>query len=80
KKRWPSSPARNPRPRRTRSCGGIKDGTPLRRRRGNWGPVEAGGTADEGAGIEGSKEEEQGEHDGLKTFTACGGEPVEPGV
>jgi transposase-like protein len=25
----------NPRRRRTRSCGGIKDGTPLRRRRGN---------------------------------------------
>ncbi|MDR2793486.1 MAG: hypothetical protein LBB61_07460, partial [Treponema sp.] len=30
--------------------------------------------------IEGSKEEEGGEHDGLRTFTARGGEPVEPGV
>jgi hypothetical protein len=33
-----------------------------------------------GDDIEGSKEEEQDEHDGLKTFTACGGEPVEPRV
>jgi hypothetical protein len=30
--------------------------------------------------IEGSKEEAGGGHDGLKTFTARGGEPVEPGV
>jgi hypothetical protein len=44
------------------------------------GTPKTGGTADEGAGIEGSKEEEQGEHDGLKVFTARGGEPVEPGV
>jgi hypothetical protein len=44
------------------------------------GKPKTGGTADEGAGTEGSKEEEGGEHDGLKAFTACGGEPVEPGV
>jgi hypothetical protein len=44
------------------------------------GKPKTGGTADEGAGIEGSKEEEGGEHDGLKAFTACGREPVEPRV
>ncbi|MDR2792503.1 MAG: transposase [Treponema sp.] len=32
----------NPRQWRTCLCGSIKDGTPLRRRRGNWGQVEAG--------------------------------------
>jgi hypothetical protein len=41
---------------------------------------KTGGTADEGARAGGSKEDEQDEHDGVKVFTACGGEPVEPGV
>jgi hypothetical protein len=44
------------------------------------GKPKAGGTTDKGAGIEGSKEEEGGEYDWLKAFTACGREPVEPGV
>jgi hypothetical protein len=38
---------------------------------------KAGGMTDEGAGTEGSKEEERGEHDRLKAFTACGREPKE---
>jgi hypothetical protein len=37
------------------------------------GKPKTGGTADEGARTEGSKEE----RGGLKVFTACGGEPVE---
>jgi hypothetical protein len=44
------------------------------------GKPKTGGTANEGAGTEGSEEEEMGEHDGVKAFTACGGERVEPGV
>jgi hypothetical protein len=44
------------------------------------GKAKTGGTTDEGAGTEGSKEEERGKHDRLKAFTACGGEPVKPGV
>jgi hypothetical protein len=41
---------------------------------------KTGGTANEGAGTEGSKEEGMGQYDGLTVFTAGGGEPVEPGV
>jgi hypothetical protein len=44
------------------------------------GKPKTGGTADEGTGTEGSKEEERDEHDRLKAFIGCGGEPVEPGV
>jgi hypothetical protein len=44
------------------------------------GKAKAGETTDEGAGTEGSKEEERGEYDRLKAFTACGRESVEPGV
>ncbi|MDR2792487.1 MAG: hypothetical protein LBB61_02305 [Treponema sp.] len=40
------------------------------------GTPKTGGAADEGAGIEGSKEEAGGGHDGLRTFTARGGEPA----
>jgi hypothetical protein len=42
------------------------------------GKPKAGGTTDEGARTEGSKEEERDEHDRLKAFTAYGGERVEP--
>jgi hypothetical protein len=41
------------------------------------GTSKASGTADEGAGTEGLQEKERDEHDGVKAFTARGGEFVE---